>query len=650
MKFIIKIYLVLLMLAAVSCTDILDLEPTDKITAEDLFSDPAGTKLFLADLYDRLPIEDLTFFTKQGFNYNMVNPNNAGVVNAMHTMEAVHVEGRGFIENNSLNWWTSPTWGKNSEEREKLKNQNPWALLRDVNTFFQAIPTLNVTDDQKDLYKGEASFIRAFTYFGLVKRYGGVPIMTEPLIYEGDVSKLLVPRSTEKDTWDFVLSQCDSAITYLSDVPDTRRANKWTALALKSRASLHAASIAKFGENADILVSSDAVQLGLVGIDPSEANNYYQAAIDASYQIMTEGPFTLYKPEPASPEDASENYRQMFEDPNLAVNSEAIFIKGRVLPGDGYANNYDIWYTPNQTRNSWPHPGRMNPTLDFVDAFESYDNPGQSSPVVTTEDGDFTNYLGFDPARNYLQFDNPGDIFLNKDARLHAMVVIPGSEWRGKEIVIQAGFVRPDGNAIINTLATVNVDGVEYYTYGSPTADTHSGFDPSGNNHTLSGFSFKKFLNSGDVIGAWNQSTTDFMEFRYAEVLLNYAEAVAESGLGDALIAQQAINDIRKRAGHDVDIPLSIENVMRERFVELAFENKNTWDLMRRREYHLYFDNTVRHALLPLLDLRGPTPKYIFVRSEYLRDAAGPKTFNEKHYYRNIPGTGLNGLVNNPEW
>ena len=59
------------------------------------------------------------------------------------------------------------------------------------------------------------------------------------------------------------------------------------------------------------------------------------------------------------------------------------------------------------------------------------------------------------------------------------------------------------------------------------------------------------------IVPGWNQSTTDFMEFRYAEILLNYAEAVFESGLGDATLAEKSLNDIRKRAGHTVDIPLS---------------------------------------------------------------------------------------------
>jgi hypothetical protein len=88
--------------------------------------------------------------------------------------------------------------------------------------------------------------------------------------------------------------------------------------------------------------------------------------------------------------------------------------------------------------------------------------------------------------------------------------------------------------------------------------------------------------------------------------------------------------------------------VIRERRVELAFENKRFWDLVRRREYHTVFNNTMRHALLPILDLRVTPAKYIFVRINVPR--SNPSTFDYRQYYRSIPGIGANGLVQNPQY
>jgi starch-binding outer membrane protein, SusD/RagB family len=87
---------------------------------------------------------------------------------------------------------------------------------------------------------------------------------------------------------------------------------------------------------------------------------------------------------------------------------------------------------------------------------------------------------------------------------------------------------------------------------------------------------------------------------------------------------------------------------MRERAVELAFENKRMWDLIRRREYHLAFNNRTKHALLPLLDLRESPPKYIFVRTTVQN--FNPQTFQAKDYYRPIQGIGGNGLIQNPQY
>ncbi len=320
-------------------------------------------------------------------------------VEAMITDEAVHTERGDFLANEDLRWW----------DTQDGKDQG-YRVIRDINILFDVIPTLPISADERSAYLGEASFLRAYCYFALVKRYGGVPIITVPQQFEGDVEALKVPRSTEQETWDFVLAECDNAINNLgTDDFNPRRASKWSAYALKARIALHAASIAKFGALAPL--SGTAVDMHLVGLDASLADGYYQQAIDAADAVIESGEFSLFRATPATPEEATENYRVMFEQPNLTMGTEAILIKGRTLVGADYGHNYDIWYQPAQVANGWPHPGRMNPTLDLVDKYESYDNPGQDGAIVTTTDGDVNDYNGFNPAKDYLTFDNPQDIF-----------------------------------------------------------------------------------------------------------------------------------------------------------------------------------------------------------------------------------------------
>jgi hypothetical protein len=615
-------------LSLAGCKRVLDLQPTDKLTADAIFGDPQGVKVYMANLYFQLPIEDFAFF-RQGFNQNGGDPNNGGFSAAMETDEAVHTEFGDFVGDGDFHWW-----------------DQGYKLIRDVNLLIDYIPTLNIREEEKAALTGESAFIKAFAYFALAKRYGGVSLMKKSQVFDGDPEKLKVPRSTEKETWDYVLELCDQAIDNLGTTK-SRRASKWTALALKARAALHAASLAKFGNR--ITLTGDAVTQKLVGLDAGDANGYYKAAIDAAHELITNGGYALYRPNPANPAEAAENYRLLFQNPNEAT-SEAIMIKGFTLPGNNQGHNYDIWYQPAQAANGWPHPGRMNPTLDLVDVYENYTNPGQSAPVVTRVDGNTTDYNGFNSSTNYLQFNNPNEIFKDKDARLWGTAILPGTVWKNTPIIIQAGYVKPDGNAVIRTKDQITVGANTYYTYGAPDVTMYSGFDTYGGNNTRSGFSFKKFMNQNNpIVPGWNQSTTDWIEFRYAEVLLIYAEAVAESGQGDAALAAKCINDLRKRAGHTADITLTPENVQRERRIELAFENKRYWDLIRRREFHTEFNNRFMHSLLPLQDLRAlPATKYIFVRVNVPN--TNPKTFQPKSYYRYIPGIGSNGLVQNPQY
>jgi starch-binding outer membrane protein, SusD/RagB family len=626
--------IIMALMLGTSCKDVLDLEPQDKLPIEAVFNSPGGVKLYMANLYYQLPVEDFTYFNT-GFNWNgSSGVNNGGQGRAMSTDEAVHSQAGGYNLGpngdgaNMNNYWISG-----------------YALIRDVNLLIDAVPTLNILDAEKDKILGEASFLRAWAYYGIAMRYGGCPLIKGSQPYSSDPEPLKVQRSTEKETYDYILSELDVAIAKLPDSwgAGERRASKWVAYALKSRAALYAASLAKYWNKAPL--SGAAVTSKYVGMSPADAAGYYQQCIQASEAIMNNPKFGLYEPTPADATVAAENYRKMFQDPNIAT-TESIFIKGFSIPGESRGHNYDIWYTPAQLANGWPHPGRMNPTLDLIDSYEDYTKPGQDAPLVTSLDGNLTNYNGYDPNRSYIRYDNPTDPFVNKDARLHATVVVPGSMMKGTKIIIQAGYILPDGTARIRTGGSTVVNGVTYYNYGGPNTSSYSGFDTFGGNNTKTGFSFRKFLQDAAVVPAWNQSTTDWVEFRYAEVLLNYAEAVVESGLGDPVKAAKALNDIRRRASHFTQVPLTIQNVMRERKVELAFENKRWWDLVRRRELHELFNAQTPHALLPVLDLRVSPAKYIFIRAN--APNFNPRTFQIREYYLSIPGVAASGVIQNP--
>lgn len=613
-----------------ACSDFLDLTPRNKIPGETVLSDPNGVAAFVANLYYHAPIEDFVYFPRAGFNAR----GNTGFLALSHySMEAVHSE-----------WAHWNLYGDNAWTHGYTQNRN-------VNILIESIPVLDISDMEKDVLLGEALFLRAYIYFALAKRFGGVPLITENQEYTSDFESLRVPRSTEKETWDLILETCDQAIDLLpesrsSTEESKRRATKWAAYALKSRAALHAASVTKYWQNAPL--SGEAVSLGLVGgMTASDANRYYEACISASDAIMSSGQFSLYQSAPANPQEAANNYHAMFANPNIA-NNEVIFLKGYGEVGHNLSHDLDVWNNPNQTTSGFAHGGRTNPILELIDQYESYDNPGGDAPIITTTDGNVGGTAGFNPATDYRRFDSPGEIFANKDARFFASIIYPGANWKNQQIVIQGGIVTPEG-ILIDSRGSYTLDGVVYHTYGDQLANQYSGFDGSPN-MTRTGFLMRKFLNQNNNFNQFLQSTTDFMDMRYAEVLLNYAEAVVESNYTQnnaQTTALNAINAIRFRAGHTVEIPLTLANVLRERNVELAFENKNYWDLIRRRTFHEYYDNTVNTALIPMIDLRGDTPQYIYVRKEI--PGLNVRTFRDRDYYRAIPGINSNGAIQNPQ-
>ena len=361
------------------------------------------------------------------------------------------------------------------------------------------------------------------------------------------------------------------------------------------------------------------------------------------------------------------NYQDIFQSPALA-DVEVLYKKGYVDGSTTFlqGHNNDMYYNPSQTNTGGIYYGRSSPTLDLVDVYEDYTDNGQGNSVrlVTRTDGNENDVVAdprnVDVTKPYRQYDNLTEIFANKDARLHASIILPGSKWKNITIIMQGGLIRQDGSKVVYTNASApGKDGNTYWALGASSGNGSAGYSGfasigqnAGNNYTISGFCQKKFIQENvNPPGSYFTSTLDFIDMRVAEVYLNYAEAAVESGKGSATLAAQYLNALRRRAGHSDNIPATIANIMKERRVELAFEYHRYWDLVRRREMHSRFNGTRRTILVPMVDLRPTTPKFIFVRANNFYDeTAGGRVFQQRDYYRPIPGVATNKLVQNPEF
>ena len=651
MKKIFKYILIAgLSLGLVSCDKFFDDMEGDlsKVAAEDLLQSENGLLALLADLYSSLPGVGISDNDK----YQMFG-NNAREI---------------------------PSYGSS------VSGFWDYKTIRAVNNFLQAVEDCRdrniLAEETADHYKGEALFLRAYYYFASVRVYGGVPIVTEPLDkYYGteEEDKLYVPRSTEKETWDWVLAQFEEAAQLLpATQTQEMRANKFSAYGMKARAALWAASESKYWNRQSPDLSYNAVSKGLTFMKPEYANEYYQMAIDAAQKVIAEETIKLYGENPSSVNDAIDNLSELFQN---WKKEEGLFGRSYKTGNSSTTNGTEKW-VPNQFATGYTGTGAANyaVTLNLADEYDYYDNTTDrkhlSGTIQTLVNGDEKAYFT-DPeveftssqVASYKHYDNITDPFTLKDARFQAWVIYPGATFRNTTVYMQGGMIKPDGTVAVYPNAKSNGDGNDgvefngevYYPYGGPITE-NSAFmglttDKNANNRNSYCFTPRKYV---DLKSNNQYVQSPYYDLRYAEVLLTYAEAVAESKLGDATLAAKCLNEVRHRAGFKDDVELTVDNVLHEWKVEFPFENKWSSVLYRRRGFYNPDNSTNQEegtlgkklTLIPLVDLSGSKAQYIFLR-------AIPVTATSKYwgysgqlsykgtYYNSIPNYENNHIEDN---
>ena len=522
-----------------------------------------------------------------------------------------------------------------------------YTAVRAVNNFLQAVESARengvLDSETADKYKGEALFIRACYYFGSVRVYGGIPIVTEPLDkYYGtdEEDKLYVPRSTEKETWDWVLGQFEDAAALLPEKQaQEMRANKYTAYAMKARAALWAASESKYWTRASLNPAWVAVQKKLTYMEAGYANTYYQMAIDAAKKVIDTPLYDLYEATPSSAAAAVDNLTELFQNYKPI---EGLLGRSYKTGDASTTNGTDKW-VPNQWAFGYTGTGAANyaVTLNLADEYDyiNADGTRKNGKIQTLVNGDENAYMTdpetemtFAKVADYKHYDNVSDPFVDKDPRFRAWVLYPGAAFRDGTVNIQGGYIGTDKEVYVYPFAKadgtgndpITFKGVDYYPYGGVGIE-NSAFmgltnDKNANNRNSYSFSPRKYV---DLKSNNDYVQSPYYDLRYAEVLLTYAEAVCESNLGDKTLAAQCLNAVRHRAGFKDDVALNIDNILHEWKVEFPFENKWSNVLYRRRGF--YNPNNTSNqeegtlgkklTLIPLVDLSGAKAQYIFLRS-----------------------------------
>jgi hypothetical protein len=644
-----------------SCVD-LDLEPKGQYGEAEFFGSESGVETFFAGMYGWLPIEDFLFRAD-----DPSNPNDAGYrkgnyngYDAWGTWEAQKHQlatmcgefiGPDQVNNNGANFWR-------------------YDRIRDINSFINSFPQYKENFDETKYNEllGEARFLRAFIFSGLVKRYGGVPIITEIQDPAADTEILNVPRNTEYDCWKFIYEDLKFAGENMTSAPDKYRGTKWTALALQSRLMLWAATIAKYTQYVNY-TGEEAYDRGFAGMSADRANEFFQYSFDASKELIENGPYELYKANP----DLAQNFHDLFFDEN---SNETIFFKNYIhhdiFPREAWliGHSYDALMLPTPTMSNFVG-SQAYPSLDAMRRFEGVPSlvDATGAPRRWENPADFRNEL--EPRMRgsmYLSGDNYQGIVFNIRRGLYKTFT-----WQASEILNGGGNEAPNlnGNRVLsNDVNATYSDGID------PSKNTHIPINSNGSiniigmqgmrntggaeNNCLTGGYVRKYIDETRELGriVEHSSFQPWIVFRLAEIYLNHAEAAYE--MGNREEANKYIREIRQRAGcknldistnpADLDqwdysktqvvypIDPGLQFIRDERYRELWGENQRWWDLKRWRVADRILEQWIPRILTCYYVV--DEDRYIFLDER----EQSTRTYNANRscYYQSIPGDEIN--------
>lgn len=271
--------------------------------------------------------------------------------------------------------------------------------------------------------------------------------------------------------------------------------------------------------------------------------------------------------------------------------------------------------------------------------------------VQHSDDGDYSNkfghrldrfaaapsftgtYCAYTPTHNHaMEYDmrdganyNAQDPYTNRDYRFYANILYDGSTYRGHQMDIHT---------------TDGVKGEDLKPYGTSTSA----------GYTMTGYYMAKFLDESQTIDNNDTyaSKQNYIIWRLAEAKLDYAEVCFR--LGDAATALQQINDIRSRIHMDNKATIELDDILKERRVEMAFEETTYWDYFRLGTAMEKLNGGTNP--LKKIDITVRNDKTTYTVSNLDRRAKNNWVFTEKEYYFPIPWSEVKyqGIEQNPGW
>lgn len=369
-----RIITVLLILVCTSCEkNILDIEPQDRIAESAVWSDASLIKAYHTDLYNGIPhgfyIHMYSKFTDEAYNST---PCCCAELFKLNTYTPDNISSMGGAS-------TASNWCTNFLYYWDLGYQ----YVRKINVFLEKMEEIDIVLEDKDKLIAEAKFLRAFSYFELIKRFGGVPIITRSYeLSESEDVKFV--RNTFDECVAFIEQDLSEAMAvlparYLSTDANYGRATVDACQALLSRTYLYAASPL---------------------FNPSNDQQKWQKAADAAEALFSAG-YSLYL-----------DYQKLFELSQGDAQDEVIFSRG-FTSTNGHQTPMNNLNRRFEANGGWW--GSNGPTQNLVD---DYDMTNGEPPFLAN--GTINPLSGYDP-------QHP---FEDRDPRFDATIIHDGTVFR----------------------------------------------------------------------------------------------------------------------------------------------------------------------------------------------------------------------------
>lgn len=425
-----------------------------------------------------------------------------------------------------------------------------------------------------DLLLGEAYFMRAYYYSQLMRQFGGVPLLLEPLDLDSEANN---PRATFEETVNQIVADLDLAINLLEDAPQSKaRAHKITAMALKSRVLTHAASdLYDPGKASSVSTIAAYSNPELIGYTGGSQSQRWDAAKAASKALLdaTTG-YKLDYSAPASFEEAKQNYEDIW----LQGDENQDFIWGRLVEEFGFGSR------TYPGGDGWSQGPGMVALYHGPNGYHEWAGTTPTEALVSKYAlADGTEFDWNNPAHAAAPYDN-------REPRFYSTILFDGAPWKNRtDDVVKFDKWNELQSGFYTYLDGSTVNGVD--TRQGPVEDW---------NGSRTGYYFRKFADPRTPASWPNDlQKVDAPYIRYTEILLNYAEASINTG--DEGEARAWLNKLRFRNG----LPALTEGgsalvdiYKRERDKELVNEDARYFDMKRWLEGPYSLDKQVQTVLV----------------------------------------------------